>query len=149
MTPQDAAETATGGAGLPLAYVSASPSLRDSKTWPRLYRAVTKGMRNCRPVTFADIFDGAEDYRDRWSQIAPTLVGGVVVPLRRGESLLIGPGTLREARDLRALGKTVLLFGPRGFVFWQSIEVRETAAAPPWIAAEIVLPAPRTQDGQR
>jgi hypothetical protein len=119
-------------------YVIASPAVRKSAAWPKLWPALRARARNAELIMFRDLFPGGSpDYAENWEQRAATLGGAVVVPDRRQGMLWLGRRAVSEAQQLADLGKPVLLFGPDGLVPWPGVRLAWPDRHPPWLAVQV------------
>jgi hypothetical protein len=108
----------------PQVYLIANPVSRSSTAWPGIIETLNGRVKNAALVEFSGLFADTADYKARWPEAVRQLAGAVVVPLSLNGGLMLGVIALREAEQIAAVGKPVLIYTREGLFPWAQAEVK-------------------------
>jgi len=107
-----------------LVYLIANPVSRKSSAWPKIHADLSARIKSAVLVEFSDLFTGSADYRARWAEVVGQIAGAVVIPRPIGGRLMLGMAALREANEIDAAGKPVLINTRKGLFRWAQADVK-------------------------
>jgi hypothetical protein len=123
-----------------LVYLIANPVSRKSAAWPKIHADLTARVKSAILADFSDLFADGADYRARWPQIVGQLGGAVVIPRPLSGGLMLGLAALREANEIDAAGKPVLIYTRRGLFRWAQADVRIHERSLGLFRVELIIP---------
>jgi len=123
-----------------LVYLIANPVSRESTAWPRIIESLNARIKSAALVEFSDLFASNADYRARWAEVVGQLGGAVVIPRPMGGRLMLGLAALREANEIDAAGKPILINTRKGLFRWAQADVKIHDRSLGRFRAELVIP---------
>lgn len=120
-------------------YLIANPLIRESPAWPGILADLAKRIKGATFATYADLFTSNADYRARWAGVAGQFAGAVVIPRPVGPRLMLGLAAVREATDISAAGKPVLIHSRKGLFRWAQADIKIHGKSAGRFRAELVI----------